>query len=97
MALYATYSFSTCLSLRYECDSSGLDDVLMNRIQASRQLGGCTPLPGMEERVIRRAALVTVRRAICERFPPGAERRAWLAWALRLRGRDCAPPVTGAS
>jgi hypothetical protein len=34
----------------------------------------------MDERAIRRAALVTVRRAICERFPLGAERRAWLRW-----------------
>ena len=34
----------------------------------------------MDERAIRRAALVTVRRAILERFPPGRERRAWLRW-----------------
>jgi hypothetical protein len=31
---------------------------------------------GMDKKAIRRAALVTVRRAICERFPPGRERRA---------------------
>jgi hypothetical protein len=34
----------------------------------------------MEEKAIRRAALITLRRAICERFPPGLERRAWLRW-----------------
>jgi hypothetical protein len=28
----------------------------------------------------RRAALTTLRRAICERFRPGRERRAWLTW-----------------
>jgi hypothetical protein len=27
---------------------------------------------------------LTLRRAICERFPPGPERDAWLAWAHRL-------------
>ena len=37
-------------------------------------------LPGMDEKAIRRAALITLRRAICERFPPGRERRAWLRW-----------------
>jgi len=37
----------------------------------------CTTPPAMDERAIRRAALTTVRRAICERFPPGPERRAW--------------------
>jgi DNA invertase Pin-like site-specific DNA recombinase len=26
------------------------------------------------------AALITLRRAICERFPPGRERDAWLKW-----------------
>ena len=36
---------------------------------------------GMDEKAVRRAAFVTVRRAICERFPPGRERAKWLAWA----------------
>jgi hypothetical protein len=34
----------------------------------------------VDEKAIRRAALITLRRAICERFPPGPERRAWLRW-----------------
>jgi len=34
----------------------------------------------MGERPTRRAARVTVRRAILERFAPGPERRAWLRW-----------------
>jgi len=38
----------------------------------------------MDEKAIRRAALVTVRRAILERFPPGRERDAWLRWVERL-------------
>jgi hypothetical protein len=37
---------------------------------------------GMDEKAIRRAALLTLRRAICKRFPPGRERRAWLTWAV---------------
>ena len=35
---------------------------------------------GMDGKAIRRAALVTLRRAILERFLPGAERTAWLRW-----------------
>ena len=35
---------------------------------------------GMAGNAIRRAALTTLRRAICERFPPGAERAERLAW-----------------
>jgi hypothetical protein len=31
---------------------------------------------------------VTVRRAICQRFPPGRERRAWLRWAAGVRERS---------
>jgi hypothetical protein len=38
----------------------------------------------MDEKAIRRAALVTLKRAILERFPPGPERRAWLRWAAGL-------------
>jgi len=37
---------------------------------------------GMDQRAVRRAALVTVRRAIRERFPPGLERTACLRWLL---------------
>jgi hypothetical protein len=36
----------------------------------------------VDDEAIRRAAFITLRRAICERFPPGAERRAWLRWVL---------------
>jgi hypothetical protein len=43
----------------------------------------CTTLAGMAEQAIRRAALITLRRAICERFPPGPEWRAWLRWVGR--------------
>ena len=32
----------------------------------------------MEAKAVRRAPMVTLRRVICERFPPGPERRAWL-------------------
>jgi hypothetical protein len=35
----------------------------------------------------RLAALVTLRRAILERFPPGPERRAWLRWLLTYLSR----------
>jgi hypothetical protein len=35
---------------------------------------------GMNDEAIRRAALVTLRRAICQHFPPGRELRAWLRW-----------------
>src|SRR5262252_7452113 len=45
---------------------------------------------GMDEKAIRRAALITVRRAICERFPPGRERQAWLRWLTTKT-----PPVGG--
>jgi hypothetical protein len=38
---------------------------------------------GMNEEAIRRAALVTLRRAIQEGFTPGAERTRWLLWAAR--------------
>jgi hypothetical protein len=34
----------------------------------------------MDERAIRRAALLTLRGAIRERFPLGAERTWWLRW-----------------
>jgi hypothetical protein len=33
----------------------------------------CTTLPSMDEKTIRRAALITLHRAICERFPAGRE------------------------
>lgn len=34
----------------------------------------------MDARAIRKAALITSRGAICQRFPPGSERELWLAW-----------------
>jgi hypothetical protein len=34
----------------------------------------------MDEKAIRRAALITLRRAILQSFPPGAERRKRLRW-----------------
>jgi hypothetical protein len=34
----------------------------------------------MDERAIRRAALVTLRPAVCERFPPGPVRARCLRW-----------------
>jgi hypothetical protein len=46
-------------------------------------------LPGMNQRALIRAAQITLRRAILQNFPPGAERSAWLRW---LRGA----PVTEA-
>jgi hypothetical protein len=48
----------------------------------------------MDDEAIRRAALITLRRAICERFPPGAERRAWLRSLERLAApRNTRPPT----
>jgi len=38
----------------------------------------------MGERRILRGAQITLRRAICERFPPWRERSAWLRWAAGL-------------
>jgi cell division septation protein DedD len=35
----------------------------------------------MDERAVLRAAQITVRRAILQRFPLGGERERWLAWA----------------
>jgi hypothetical protein len=37
----------------------------------------------MDEKAIKRAALLTLRRALRERFPPGVERTRWLRWAAR--------------
>jgi len=37
-----------------------------------------TTLASMDEKAMRRAALVTLRRALCERCPPGSERPGWL-------------------
>jgi hypothetical protein len=31
------------------------------------------------------SAVITIRRAILERFPPGPEREQWLAWLLAMR------------
>jgi hypothetical protein len=38
----------------------------------------------MDVKAIRRAAVITLRRAICEPFPPGHMRIAWLGWAAHL-------------
>lgn len=46
------------------------------------------------------SACVTLRAAVLQRFPPGRERRAWLAWIQRLgsgntrlrRGHTAGPP-----
>ena len=35
----------------------------------------------VRSKTIRHAALITLRRAICGRFPPGPERTWWLRWA----------------
>jgi hypothetical protein len=40
---------------------------------------------GMDEQAIRRAALITLRRAILKRFPPGPERTRWLVSASSHR------------
>jgi hypothetical protein len=42
----------------------------------------------MDKRAIRRAALITLRRAILERFPPGRERTAWLRWLRARQGTE---------
>jgi hypothetical protein len=34
----------------------------------------------MDEARLIRAAQITLRRPILERFPPGPERQKWLAW-----------------
>ena len=47
---------------------------------SSDAAGGLYDAGGMDEKAIRRAALITLRRAIYERFPRGPERRAWLGW-----------------
>jgi len=55
------------------------------------QLGGHRPravdAADMDAKAIRRAALITLRRAICERFPPGRGHDTWLAWFERLSVR----------
>jgi len=38
----------------------------------------------MDEQAIRRAAYITLHRAICERIPPGRQRQAWVRWLARL-------------
>jgi hypothetical protein len=44
----------------------------------------------MDAQAIRRAALITLRRAICERFPPGPVREQWLACVARACEEVCA-------
>jgi hypothetical protein len=43
----------------------------------------CTPLATLDEQAIRRAALITLRRAILQNFPPGPERDERLEWLTR--------------
>jgi hypothetical protein len=43
----------------------------------------------MDERALIRAAQITLRRAILERFPAGRQRTAWLRW---LRARQAERP-----
>src|SRR6516164_3202144 len=45
----------------------------------------------MEKLALIRAAEITVRRAICERYPPGREREAWLGCSRAYR--PSTPPV----
>jgi hypothetical protein len=49
----------------------------------------------MNERALIRAAEITLRRVILERFRPGAERGAWLRWmrARYAEGSDLDPQV----
>jgi hypothetical protein len=49
----------------------------------------------VDARAIRRAALITLRRAICERFPPGRERDSWLPWAARIHAEGASGTWTG--
>ena len=42
---------------------------------------------------IARRVSITLRRAICERFAPGRERDAWLAWVQRLSPSTTLEPV----
>jgi len=44
----------------------------------------------VDEKAIRRAALITLRRAICERFPPGRGRLQWLARIFIARKKNAA-------
>jgi hypothetical protein len=46
----------------------------------------------MDEKAIQRAATVTLRRAILERFPRGPERQKWLRWLTTKT-----PPVSRAA
>ena len=51
----------------------------------------------MDDKAIRRAALVTVRRAILERFPPGTERERGCGGQPRHRLRAMSRPSSKAS
>jgi hypothetical protein len=50
---------------------------------------------GMDQKAIRRAALITLRRAICEHYPPGRERQKSLA-LLVAAGNERAASRSGA-
>jgi hypothetical protein len=43
---------------------------------------------GVDAKAIRRAALITLRRAMFQRLPPGPQRRAWLQWLVELTARN---------
>jgi hypothetical protein len=50
----------------------------------------------MEKLALIRAAEITLRHAICERYQPGLERDAWLRWAQRLHDGARRPQATAA-
>jgi len=61
---------------------------LRSRRKFSRDARGDLPhADAVGERAIRRAALITLRRAICKRFPAGRQRRAWPRWLLARNAR----------
>ena len=59
---------------------------------AQHVIGGYRPdgtdAGGVDKQAIREAALVTVRRAILERFPPRPERRACLRWFRHFKSTE---------
>jgi hypothetical protein len=59
---------------------------------ARAERAGC-----MHEKAIERAALITLRRAICERFPPEAKHAQWLPWACVQSRAEAAGPARGPS
>ena len=49
----------------------------------------------MEKLALIRAAEITVRRAICERYPPGREREAWLGWLESIQAEHASGTAWG--